>query len=78
MMMMMRRRRRRRSRYRSSLSVVEFPAKPRNLPYIFIHINRTQILKVLVGKTLEQSMMEVLEEEELASLQRPLCDWLHG
>eukprot|EP00931_Biecheleriopsis_adriatica_P070329 TRINITY_DN4410_c0_g1_i1.p1 TRINITY_DN4410_c0_g1~~TRINITY_DN4410_c0_g1_i1.p1 ORF type:complete len:506 (-),score=163.45 TRINITY_DN4410_c0_g1_i1:233-1630(-) len=28
------------------------------------------ILEVLVGKTLEQSMMEVLEEEELASLQR--------
>lgn len=27
-------------------------------------------LQVLVGKTLEQSMMEVLEEEELASLQR--------
>ena len=27
--------------------------------------------EVLVGKTLEQSMMEVLEEEELASLQRP-------
>ena len=29
-----------------------------------------QLLQVLVGKTLEQSMMEVLEEEELASLQR--------
>lgn len=28
------------------------------------------VLEVLVGKTLEQSMMEVLEEEELASLQR--------
>lgn len=28
------------------------------------------VLEVLVGKTLEQSMMEVLEEEELASLRR--------
>merc|ERR1719265_1302270 len=28
------------------------------------------VLEVLVGKTLEQSMMEVLEEEELASLER--------
>merc|ERR1719265_791780 len=28
------------------------------------------VLEVLVGKTLEQSMMEVLEEEELESLQR--------
>jgi len=28
------------------------------------------VLEVLVGKTLEQGMMEVLEEEELASLQR--------
>lgn len=28
------------------------------------------LAEVLVGKTLEQSMMEVLEEEELASLQR--------
>ena len=34
--------------------------------------------EVLVGKTLEQSMMEVLEEEELASLQRLGLGWLLG
>lgn len=34
------------------------------------------LAEVLVGKTLEQSMMEVLEEEELASLQRRRRDAL--